>query len=391
MTTATILAGARLGGRGARRGSARPSLGASWVAIGGGRILDVGGGAPPAGTPVIDVRGLILAPGFVDMHCHGGGGATFADGPDAARTAAHTHLTNGTTTLMASLVSAAPRHLASQVTGLVPLVAAGTLVGIHLEGPWISHRQCGAHDPEVLRRPDPIEVRSLLEAGQGAVAMVTLAPELDGGLAAVAQITGAGAVVAVGHTAADNATTYRAIDAGATVATHLFNAMPQWHHRAPGPVGALVRDPRVTVELIADLHHLHPDVLAGARAAAGTGRVALVSDAMAAAGHGDGHFRLGDLEVTVADGVARLTHSDALAGSTLMLHRALRHAVLDAGWPLDDAIDSATDTPARALGLDDRGRIAPGLRADLILLDDDLRIHGVMRAGSWIVDPRSRA
>ena len=216
--------------------------------------------------------------------------------------------------------------------------------------------------------------------------MVTIAPELDGGLAAIRQLVAAGIVVAIGHTDATWATTRAAIDAGATVATHLFNAMPALQHREPGPVGALLRDPRVTVELIADTVHLHPDVLALALSSAGADRVALVTDAMAAAGEQDGHFRLGSLDVDVVDGIARIAGGGALAGSTLTMDRALRHCVFDAGWTLDDTVRTMSATPARALGLSDRGLLAPGRRADIVMLDDDLCVRGVMLAGEWVVE-----
>jgi N-acetylglucosamine-6-phosphate deacetylase len=367
-------------------GHALPEYADGWVFVDGPLIGDVGFGAPPD-APTIDLRERIVTPGFVDMHNHGGAGGHFADGPDAARQAADLHLRSGSTTTIASLVSAAPRELAAQVTSLRPLVDEGVLAGLHLEGPWISSHRHGAHDTGVLRAPNPTELARLLDLGAGAISMVTLAPELDGGIAAVRQLAEAGIVVAIGHTDASDAITRAAIDAGASVATHLFNAMPPMKHREPGPVGALLRDRRVTIELIADTHHIHPDVLAICLAAADPTRVALVTDAMAAAGSADGRYQLGTLDVTVTDSLARVTSTGALAGSTLTLHSALRHAVLSAGWPLVDAVTCATATPARVLGLTDRGRLEPGLRADIVILDDELSLRGVMRAGEWIVEP----
>lgn len=358
-----------------------------WITVDDGHILEFGVGQPTDGRASVDCTGLLAAPGFVDMHCHGGGGASFSDGIEAGRIAARVHLLNGTTTLMASLVSASPAALLGQIRSLTDLVDDGTVYGIHLEGPWISPAHCGAHDQDVLRPPAPGEIASVLEAGAGRIAMVTLAPELPGGIEAVRQFVQAGVVVAIGHTDASNTVTHAAIDAGATVATHLFNAMPPMLHRDPGPAAALLADGRVTIEVIADLLHLDADILTLALNAAGPGRVALVSDAMAAAGGEDGEYRLGSLAVTVRDGIARLAGTNTLAGSTLTVLDAVRHVVAGAGWPLSAALVSASATPARALGATDRGQLASGARADLVLLDSALALRGVMRAGSWILDP----
>jgi len=364
-----------------------------WVIIDGGVIGDMGYGQPPTAIAdeVVDCSGLQLAPGFIDLHCHGGGGASFTDGGDAAHIAVHTHARAGTTSLMASLLSGSSDDLLRQVTELVPLARDGYIVGIHLEGPWISEHRAGAHAVSALRCPSTAEIYSLLQAGEGHIMMVTLAPELEGGIAAVRHLVEAGVVVAVGHTDGDEGATRAAIDAGATVATHLFNCMPPMTHREPGPVGALLLDPRVTVELIADMRHVHPSMLEVARRVAGAGRIALITDATAATGEGDGQYRLGSQDITVLQGCARLTHSGALAGSTLTLGAALQYAVDDAGWPVADALMSATATPARALTLGDRGRIERGLRADLVLLDAGLEVRGVLMLGQWIRRPTEPA
>ena len=358
-----------------------------WVAVSGEAIEALGTEHAPRATETVDADGLLVAPGFVDMHSHGGGGADYTEGADAARRAAAFHLAQGTTTTMASLVSARPKPLIEQVQALVSIVRDGTVAGIHLEGPWIARSYCGAHDPGALRAPTRQEIDAVLTAGDGCIAMVTLAPELPGGLGAIESLVAAGVVVAIGHTGASTDMTRSALDAGATVATHLFNAMPSLHHRDPGPVGALLRDPRVTVELIADSVHVHPDVLALALATVGPARTALITDALAAAGAADGHYPLGTLDVTVSGGIARVTETGALAGSTLTLARALRVAVADAGWSPADALTAATATPARALGLTDRGALVAGARADLVLLDDHLAVVAVMRQGAWVVRP----
>jgi N-acetylglucosamine-6-phosphate deacetylase len=210
--------------------------------------------------------------------------------------------------------------------------------------------------------------------------MVTLAPELPGGLDAVRRLAGAGVTVAVGHTEADLTTTAAAFDAGARVLTHAFNAMPGLGHREPGPVGAALRDQRVTIELILDGAHVHP-VVAGLLMSGAPGRVALVSDAMAAAGGPDGGYRLGGRDVTVRDGVAVLAGTTTLAGSTLTLDAALRNALAQGVDPVA-AVAAVTAVPARALGLGDRlGRLAPGYAADVVVLDHDWTVRAVWAAG----------
>ncbi len=361
-----------------------------WVHVAGDRIVAVGADPDPApaeaGEPT-DLGDVTLAPGFVDVHCHGGGGTAFTEGVAAARTAAAMHHLHGTTTVVASLVTDGLAALTAQVDALAPLVASGDLAGIHLEGPWLAPRHAGAHQPALLRDPDPVEVTRLLDVGGAAIAMVTVAPERPGGLAAVRLLTERGVAAALGHSDATYAQAREAIGAGARVGTHLFNAMRRPHHREPGLVLALVEDERVIVELIADGTHLHPAVLAAAARRA-RDRFVLVSDATAATGVGDGDFRLGPLDVTVRGGTARLTGSTAdagtIAGSTLTLDRAVRHAVYDAGLPLPAVLAAATGTPARLLRRDDIGRLAPGAHADLVALDGELRVTAVMRRGSWL-------
>lgn len=366
-----------------------------WVDIAGDRIVAVGGeavggrtvggevAAAAASGEVVDLGDVTLAPGFVDGHCHGGGGAAFTDGAAAARTAAAMHHRHGTTTLVASLVTDGLDALERQVRALAPLVAADELAGIHLEGPWLSPAHRGAHRPDLLRDSDPVEVTRLLDAGGGAVRMVTLAPELPGGMAAVRVLADRGVLAALGHSDASYAQACEAIEAGANVATHLYNAERGMHHREPGPVPALLDDPRVVVELIADGVHVHPAMVAFAASRAAGGFV-LVTDAMAAAGAADGDYLLGPLEVRVTDGVARVVATGAIAGSTLTLDRAVRFAVAEAGLPLPDVLAAATSRPARLLGRDDLGRLAAGAYADLVALDAELRVAGVMRRGDWL-------
>jgi N-acetylglucosamine-6-phosphate deacetylase len=360
-----------------------------WVEVLGDRLAAVGEGAPERQAEV-ELSGRVMVPGFVDLHVHGGAGGSYTTGnhDEAARVAAF-HRRHGTTTTIASLVTVELDELERVVAALADLVADGLLAGVHLEGPWLSGTHCGAHDPSLLRAPEEPEVARLLRRGRGTVRMVTLAPELEGGVAAVRRIVEGGAVAAVGHTDATYAVTREALAAGATVGTHLFNAMRAVHHREPGPVIALLEDPRATVEVIADGVHVHPAILRWAVNAKGAERVALVTDAMAAAGMGDGQYELGGLEVQVMGGVARLAAGGALAGSTLTMDAAFRGAVRDSGLPLEVAARLASTTPAGVLGLADVGAIEAGRRADLVILDHDLRVAAVMAGGVWIEDAGS--
>jgi len=357
-------------------------LSPGWVEVQNGCIVDVGAGEPPRPADVV-LPEAVLAPGFVDAHNHGGGGVSFND-PDTRAVAARiiqTHLGHGTTTMMASLVTAPLDEMEGLVRALAVLVHEGLLAGIHLEGPWLSPRHRGAHAEELLRVPDAASIDTLMSAGGGAVRMVTIAPELDGGLAAVARIVEYGAVAAIGHTDADYTLTQAAIAAGATAGTHVFNAMRPLHHREPGAALALLQNPAVFAELVADGVHLHPAVVR--LISESPARPVFVTDAMAAAGAEDGDYKLGALDVRVADGQARLSDG-TIAGSVLTLSHAVRYAVLTAGVPLPLAIRAASQNPADLLGLADRGRIQPGLRADLVLLDPALHVLATLHEGSWV-------
>ncbi|MEV0458359.1 N-acetylglucosamine-6-phosphate deacetylase [Catellatospora methionotrophica] len=325
-----------------------------------------------------------VLPGFVDIHNHGGGGFTFTTGDAAqARQAAAFHLRHGTTTMLASLVSSPFELMRDAVLAYAPLVAEGVLAGVHFEGPYLSHARCGAQNPAFLRDPSLDELTEILKLADGALRMVTIAPERAGALDAIRLLVEHGTVAAVGHTDGSYAEVMAAVEAGATVGTHLFNGMRPVHHREPGPIVALLDSPTVVCELVADGVHLHDGTLAYVAHSAGTARSALITDAMTAAGMPDGEYDLGGLTVTVADRVARLA-GGSIAGSTLTMDAAVRQA-LGAGLSITDAAAMAATTPARAIGLaDDLGALRSGLRADLVELDAELRVVRVMKSGEWI-------
>lgn len=356
-----------------------------WVQVVDGRINSFGGrrdGMPADGTRPEQLGDVTIVPGFVDIHCHGGGGSTYATSdPDEARAVADFHAKHGTTTSMASLVTAPLDQLADQIACLADLVTDGVVGGIHLEGPFLSQARCGAHDPALLRAPAAEDLEKLRN---DAVRMITFAPELDGALRAIRETADAGTVAALGHTDASYDQMLAGADAGATVATHLFNGMRPFHHRDPGPVGAALNDRRLLLEVIADGVHLDPQVVRVALAAAGTERVALITDAMVATGMPDGRYTLGTLPVDVENGVARLTDGErSIAGSTLTMDVAFAN-VVNAGVSLSDAVQLASTGPARAFGWHDVGAILAGKRADLVVLGPDLAVQKVMRAGQWL-------
>jgi N-acetylglucosamine-6-phosphate deacetylase len=387
----TAPASARVVVHGARKCDVDGEASDFWAVFDGDRITAAGTGPgwtahAVRGAEVTDAAGALLTPGFIDLHGHGGGGASFDDGAEAIGRALAVHRAHGTTRSVLSLVANPAGALERSLTAIAGLAKRDPLVlGSHLEGPFLAPTRKGAHNPDFLTTPSPAAVERLVTAAHGTLRQVTLAPELAGALDAIGMLTAAGTVVAVGHTEADEALTRAAFDRGARLLTHAFNAMPGIGHREPGPVVAAIRDERVTAELVLDGVHVHPDV-ARLLLEAAPGRVALITDAMAAAGAADGPYRLGSLDVTVADGVARLRQPDgspgSIAGSTLTLDHALRAATRLAGMNLPAAVAALTWVPARTLGLDDRlGRLSPGYAADAVLLDEACEVRAVWGAG----------
>jgi N-acetylglucosamine-6-phosphate deacetylase len=370
---------------GARKLDAHGQVDDFWMLVEGDTITSTGSGRAPDGShveTVVDVDGAWLAPGFLDLHSHGAGGFSFDDGPASIAAALATHRAHGTTRTLISLVANPLTTLESSLREIAGIVAADPLVlGSHLEGPYLAQAARGAHNPEFLREPQPGEIERLLDAAAGTLRQITIAPELPNALEAIEILVGAGVVAAVGHTEATFEQAARAFASGARLLTHAFNAMPSIHHRAPGPIIAAFENPLVTIELILDGQHVHPDVAALAFRSA-PGRIAMVTDAMAAAGSTDGDYKLGTLNVAVRNGLALLRGTTTIAGSTLTQDAALRIAIERVGVSPADAIAALTIVPARVLGIEHRhGLLAPGYAADAVLLDADWSAQSVWADG----------
>lgn len=336
-----------------------------WIDIQDGVIAEIGEGSNSASARTYSQT---LIPGFVDIHCHGGGGYYFTDAtPQNVQQAIDTHRGAGTTSQIASLVTTDIQTLTSQIKALIPFVRNGSLVGIHLEGPYLSHAKCGAHDPALLRAPALDEVKALIAAGEGTIRMVTIAPELEGALDAIKWLVSEGVIAAIGHSDADADTARAAIEAGAQVVTHFTNAMAKMvggESMATEVLGA----PEIALELINDGTHVPADVVATIMKNA-LDRTILITDAMSAAGSHDGKYLIGNLEVEVKDSLARLVSNGALAGSTLTMEQAFTNFINKDGVNLIDAVHASSTLAAEVLGLKDVGSISVGKKANILAFD----------------------
>jgi len=381
-----------------------------WLVAAGGRIQALGPGEAPGGVraevtalgTVVDGRGCVLFPGFIDVHVHGGDGADAMDADvDGLRRMARFHARHGVTALLPTTWSAPPPALEAAVVAIAeaagPVQGGATILGAHLEGPWINPARAGAQDPAGIRPPDPAEARRLLDicpgspaapfssdspspspfagqprssASRGVVRLVALAPEMPGAEEVVRECRERGVVVAAGHTEANWGEMVAAVAAGVRQVTHTFNAMGGLGHREPGTAGAALALPELRCELIADGHHVHPGAMAVLARAKGPEGVVLISDAVRAAGLPDGDVDLGGRTAQHCCGAVRLADG-RLAGSVLTLDVALGRFAAATGWDRPDLARAAAGNAADALGLAAKGRLAAGLDADLVLLADE--------------------
>ena len=375
------------------------------VLVDSGCIAGVGPDAPvPAGATVLDARGGYVAPGFVDVHVHGGAGADFMDAtPDAVRTVCRFHAAGGTTGLLATTAAAPTDELLRAMDVIADVQREGTggaaILGVHLEGPYFAPTKHGCHLPRQVRIPRPEEYLRLLDAHPGLVRWVTLAPEIDGALELIAALRERGGpsggwaiVAAAGHTEATELQIREAIGVGLCHATHLYCAMStitkRGPERIPGLVETALASDDLTTEVIADGHHLAPALLRIAARAKGPERLLLVTDAMRGAGMPDGTYTFGPLNGSLAiveGGVARTPDNTGFASSTVRANVLVRTMVDLAGCSLPDALRMASATPAAALGLAARkGRLAPGYDADLVILDETLEVQAAVVAGNVV-------
>ena len=343
-----------------------------------------------------------LLPGLVDVHCHGGAGGEF--GPDAAsaRVAVDYHHRSGTTSVVGSLVSNTHDALVSGVSACAALVAQGELAGIHLEGPFLSMERRGAQNPAALCDVDAALIEALVEAATAAgaseaIAQMTFAPERPGAKDLPGLLGSHAIVAAVGHTACDAETAWAALRAsfdaaprgGRPLVTHVFNGMPHLHHRAPGPVSAALAAAsrgEAVLEVIGDGVHLAPAIVRMLFDLVGAQGICLITDAMAASGMPDGSYTLGGQEVVVSGRTARLAEGDSIAGGVATLLDVVRWCVQSAGVPLLDVVTAASSTPSQTLALTGIGGLRAGNLADVVVVDDQMSLHAVIRRGEWIFD-----
>ncbi len=332
---------------------------------------------------VLDAAGRYLTPGFIDLHIHGGGGCDFMDAhPASFATIFSTHVQHGTTALLAAVIPAPREGLRETLHALAAYHAPG-LLGVYLEGPFVSRAKKGAFNPQWILPPHPRTIRALLDAGKQMVKIITFAPDVPGTEEAIRHALAIGAVPAIGHTDATYRQTMTALQSGACHFTHLANAMRGLHHREPGAMGAAL-DSDAFVEVICDRIHLHPAIVRLVAKTKGFDRICLVTDAISAAGMPDGTYHLGDQEVVVHGGEARLTDG-TLAGSTLTMDLAVKSFLQFTNCSIPEAVRCATLTPARLLGIDDRkGSLEVGKDADLVLLDSEFNVSYTVLRGEIV-------
>jgi N-acetylglucosamine-6-phosphate deacetylase len=363
------------------------------VLVEGTKILDVGTRSSLAFDEsefeALHFEQGTLVPGFIDVHIHGARGRDIMEGTRDAIEVVSKHLaSHGTTSYLATTVTASPIETIQAVENLGRLVPEETggarILGLHLEGPFISQEKRGVHPPEFIRAPSTRIFDELLKMSNAHVRLITVAPEVPGGLDFIQHIRSKGVLVSLGHSNATYEVARQAIRAGASNATHTFNAMRDFSHREPGVLGAVLTESMVWTELIADGAHVDPVAIQMLLKCKGHRRILLVTDAISAAGMPDGDFQLGSLLIKVSQGVCRVPEG-ALAGSTLSLDRALQNMIRWTGLPLEEAVYMTSRNAAESIGVADRkGSIRPGYDADLVLLDDGLHVRATICEGKLV-------
>jgi len=336
---------------------------------------------------VIDATGLYVIPGLTDIHFHGCVGYDFCDGTkEALEKMAEYELANGVTTICPASMTFSEEQLTDIFANAANYKSekGATLVGINMEGPFISMEKKGAQNGEYIHKPDADMFERLQKAANGLIKLCDIAPEVDGAMECIERIADK-VTVSMAHTAADWDTATEAINKGAKHVTHLYNAMPPYSHRAPGVIGAACDNEQVMVELICDGIHSHPSTVRTTFKMFGDDRIVLISDSMEACGLEDGQYSLGGQEVTVKGNLAILTELGNIAGSVTNLMNCMRKAVKEMGIPLESAVKCATANPAKAIGIFDKyGSLIPGKQADVVLLDEDLEIKYIVKSGKVV-------
>lgn len=352
-------------------------------------VFDAGKQPPETDLERIDASGMLLVPGFIDLHVHGGGGVDMMDAStdkEAVDRMSRYHAAHGTTSFLPTTMTAGRDEVLSAIGGVKASTRNGTggaqVLGIHLEGPFLNPKRCGAQNPEAMRLPTREEIQAYLEAAGGLIKLITLAPEQGDALELIGYLRDNGVTVSIGHSDADAATVKKAVKAGATHVTHLFNGMSPLHHREPGVAGSALVTDELSVELICDGLHLHPDVISMVYRVKPHDRIVLVTDSIEAAGCPDGDYELGGLPIIVKAGKAVLKNGGNLAGSCLTTGQALKNTMAFTGLPLEKILPGLTINPAKQIGADSRkGSIEIGKDADLVLLDGDCAVRSTFVKG----------
>lgn len=366
-----------------------------WIHLHNGIIASIG--TPEASIPEISSamhingKGGYVLPGFIDVHVHGGAGLDFMNaGQEELRSITKFHAEHGTTGMLATSVTASRNELTSLLYQAAEFMQKpmpfAQLLGVHLEGPFISKQWSGAQNPNFIVPPQLEWLEEWVESFPDVIKIQTLAPEIPGAYAYIRQLSQYGIVPACGHTDATFVQMQQAVSNGLTHAVHTYNAMRPLHHREPGTVGAVLNDDRIVAEIIADGEHVHPDAIRLLLRSKGTHNVILVTDAVSAAGMPDGTYDLGGLPVIVNNGVARLRDSGSLAGSTLTTLRGFTYMVNEVGISVEEASRMASLNPARQIGLNHRyGSLEPNKRADILMLDEQLNLNQVIIGGQIVI------